>query len=176
MPGAVLLAKRTSQNMSGDRRELTPNTVMNRTSAPVTFPTTAMPRILFGVLLAYAGASALHFIHNAVFLNSYPNMPDWISPGGVFGALASVTAIGILGYLLFVVGFRIAGLIVIGVYAAFGFDGLAHYSLAPVSEHTTTMNLTIWLEVATATLLMSIVFWLITGRFSIVVGRSKSDA
>ncbi len=162
--------------MSSNSRELTPDTVMKRTSAPVTFPTTAMSRILFWVLLAYAGASALHFIHNAVFLNSYPNMPDWISPGGVFGALASVTAIGILGYILFVVGFRIAGLIVIGVYAAFGFDGLAHYSLAPVSEHTTTMNLTIWLEVATAALLISIVFWLITGRFSIVVGRSKSDA
>ena len=137
--------------------------------------TTAMSRILFVALLAYAGATALHFIHNAVFLNSYPNIPDWISPGGVFGALASVTAIGILGYLLFLIGFRIAGLIVIGVYAAFGFDGLTHYSLAPVSEHTTAMNLTIWLEVATATLLMSIVFWLLPAQFSIVFERSKRD-
>ena len=46
------------------------------------------------------------------------------------------------------------GLFVIAVYAALGFDGLGHYALAPVSAHTTTMNVTIWLEVASAALLL----------------------
>jgi len=35
-----------------------------------------------------------------------------------------------------------------------GFGGLTHYGLAPLSEHTATMNATIWLEAATAALLL----------------------
>jgi hypothetical protein len=43
---------------------------------------------------------------------------------------------------------------VIAVYALLGFGGLTHYGLAPLSEHTVTMNATIWLEAATAALLL----------------------
>jgi hypothetical protein len=39
--------------------------------------------------------------------------------------------------------------------AIFGFDGLGHYTLAPVSEHTVMMNATIWLEVLAAILLLA---------------------
>ena len=47
-------------------------------------------------------------------------------------------------------GYRVIGLSVIAIYAAFGFDGFIHYALAPLAEHTITMNLTIWVEAATA--------------------------
>jgi hypothetical protein len=42
----------------------------------------------------------------------------------------------------------------VAIWAVLGFDGLAHYSAAPFSAHTAAMNLTIWLEVGSAALLL----------------------
>jgi hypothetical protein len=107
------------------------------------------------LLLAYGAASLVHYAHNAEFLADYPNMPAWISRAKVYIAWFGVTTIGAVGYLLVRRGHQLSGLCVIAVYAAIGFDGLAHYRLAPLSAHTATMNLSIWLEVATAALLFS---------------------
>jgi hypothetical protein len=107
------------------------------------------------LLLAYGAASLVHYAHNAEFLADYPNMPAWLSRAKVYVAWLGVTAIGVLGYLLARRGHQLGGLCVIAVYAAIGFDGLAHYRLAPLSAHTATMNLTIWLEVAAAALLFT---------------------
>ena len=105
-------------------------------------------------MLAYGLASLLHFAHNAEFLADYPNMPAWISRAKVYAVWLGITAIGAAGYLLFRFGYPLIGLLVIAVYAILGFDGLGHYSLAPVSAHTAAMNLTIWLEVAAAAVLL----------------------
>lgn len=112
----------------------------------------------FGSLLAlsaaYCVASLLHFVHNAEYLALYPNMPAWLSRSGVYAAWLLVTAVGVVG--LVVARSRLApvGLVLVAVYAALGFDGLGHYALAPVSAHTLTMNLTIWLEVSAAAMLL----------------------
>ncbi len=63
-------------------------------------------------------------------------------------------AIGISGYTLYRIGWQFAGLILMGVYAVLGFDGLLHYTRAPLSAHTIAMNFTIWFEVAAAALLL----------------------
>jgi len=65
-----------------------------------------------------------------------------------------MTAIGVAGWFLATRGYRIVGLVVLCVYAAFGLDSLGHYVLAPVSAHTVAMNSTILLEVTAAALLM----------------------
>ena len=111
-------------------------------------------RLMLILLLGYAAASLFHHVHNAEFLHEYPNMPSWLSPVGVYAAWLGVTLVGVAGYLLLRRGFRIAGLLVIAAYGALGFDGLAHFSLAPLSAHSSTMHLTIWLEVATAAMLL----------------------
>jgi hypothetical protein len=112
------------------------------------------PRALLVLLLAYSAASLFHHVHNAEFLPQYPNMPAWLSPAQVYAAWLGVTLVGVAGYLLVRRGYQLAGLSAIAAYAALGFDGLGHYSVAPLSAHTMTMNLTIWLEVATALLLL----------------------
>jgi hypothetical protein len=109
---------------------------------------------LLVVLLAYCAASLLHYTHNAAFLDEYPNMPAWVSPLAVYAAWLAVTAIGVAGYLLIRSGRWLAGLALVVVYGALGFDGLSHYSLAPFSAHTFTMNLTILLEAAAALLVI----------------------
>lgn len=111
-------------------------------------------RTLLILMLVYSAASLLHYAHNAEFLADYPNLPAWISRAKIYAAWLGLTAVGLVGYLLVRRGYHLVGLSVIAAYAALGFDGLGHYSLAPLSAHTTTMNLTIWLESATAALLL----------------------
>jgi hypothetical protein len=112
-------------------------------------------RGLLTALVTFASASLIHHVHNAVFLNAYPDMPGWITTAGVYAAWALVASVGVVGYYLLQRGYAIAGLLVIAAYGATGFDGLGHYSLAPMSAHSTGMNITIWFEVLSgATLLL----------------------
>lgn len=125
-------------------------------------------RTVIILLLVYAAASLLHHIHNAVFLNDYPNMPAWLAPAGVYAAWTLEACIGAIGLLLLRRGKPIAGLLLIALYAGFGFDGFAHYSLAPMSAHTLAMNVTIWLEAAATALLLIAV-----ARALVQVGTSR---
>jgi hypothetical protein len=109
-------------------------------------------------LLAYAAASLFHHVHNAAFLDEYPSMPAWLSPPAVYAAWLVATAIGLAGYILLRHGYRLAGLILLAVYGCYGLDGLAHYALAALPAHSLTMNLSIWLEAATAAALLIVVF------------------
>ena len=114
-----------------------------------------LPRHLLALMALYCAASLAHFVHNAQFLAEYPNMPAWLSPLQVMGAWLAVTAVGALGWLVTRTPWPLPGLLLIGAWAGLGFDGLAHYTLAPVSAHSLAMNLTIWSEVVAAALLLA---------------------
>ena len=114
---------------------------------------------LGALLLAYMAASLLHFAHNAEFLSDYPNLPDWLTRSGVYLTWTGLALIGLGGFALYLLGWQSFGLFLIGLYAAFGFDGLLHYSRAAFDAHTAAMNFTIWFEViAAAILLVAVVF------------------
>jgi hypothetical protein len=106
------------------------------------------------LVLLYGVASFVHFAHNAAFLAEYPNLPAWLTGVQVYAVWLGITAVGVLGFWL---RHRLIGLAILAVYAAVGFDGLLHYTRAPLGEHTGTMNLTIWSEVAAAALLLAAV-------------------
>lgn len=109
---------------------------------------------LTGLLLLYSAASLLHFAHNAEYLGDYPNLPDWLTRSSVYLAWGAQTAVGLLGYALYRVGWRLIGMILLALYACFGFDGLLHYTRAPYGAHTMAMNFTILFEVLTASLFL----------------------
>jgi hypothetical protein len=119
---------------------------------------------LGGLLLLYVAASLLHFVHNAEYLGDYPNLPAWLSRADVYLAWLALAAIGAAGWALYRFRWRLAGLLLIGVYAGFGFDGLLHYTRAPFAAHTQAMNFTIWFEVAAAALLLLGVLTLVVKR------------
>jgi hypothetical protein len=103
----------------------------------------------------YCLAALIHFTHNAEFLADYPNMPKWITRGGVYFVWAAEALIGLLGALLLWRGFTRSGVLLLMFYAALGFDGLLHYSLAPIAAHTFAMNFTIWSEVIAGALVIA---------------------
>ena len=120
-------------------------------------------RSLIALVLVHTATSLLHFVHNAVFLEDYPNMPVWISPAGVYAVWLGEAAIGAAGALLWIRG-RVVGLALIAIYAVLGLGGLDHYTLAPMSAHTIAMNATIWLETATGIALLALVAWTFMAR------------
>jgi hypothetical protein len=113
-------------------------------------------RILPLALAACAAATLVHHAHNAEFLDQYPNLPAWLSRTWVYVAWATATGAGLLGYLLLRRGYRPAGLVLLFAYGCYGLDGLVHYALAPLSAHTVTMNVSIWLEAAAALVLLTL--------------------
>ena len=117
-------------------------------------PDNSNKQVLLVLLLAYAAASLVHFVHNAEFIADYPNLPSSWSRTDVYLAWIAVTVVGISGWLLFSRGYSRTGLALLAVYAALGLDSLGHYVLAPLSDHTFGMNATILLEVTAAALVL----------------------
>jgi len=116
--------------------------------------TSRVERALPWLLVAYCAASLLHFSHNAEYVADYPNLPAWLTRWQVYLAWVVTLAIGALGYVLYRWRSRPIGLIVLAFYAGLGFDGLLHYTRAPLAAHTMAMNLTIWSEVIAAAVLL----------------------
>jgi hypothetical protein len=131
-----------------------------------------MKRTLPVLLLVYAAASLVHFMHNAEFLADYPNLPATWTRAGVYLAWVAMTAVGIAGWLLVTRGWCITGLLVLAGYALAGLDSLGHYVVAPLSAHTLAMNATILFEVSTAALVLVEVIRQMGQRFA----RRKSAA
>src|SRR5215813_9089080 len=116
------------------------------------------------LLALYALASLLHFTHNAEYLAQYPNLPASWTRADVYVAWCCVTAVGVLGYVLYRGGASRVGLTLLAIYSGFGFDGLLHYTRAPIAHHSVAMNFTIWAEVAAATLFLINVAGVATSR------------
>jgi hypothetical protein len=112
---------------------------------------------LLTFMLVYGAASLVHFVHNAVYLEFYPNMPAWLTPLGVLASWLVVAGTGAVGYWLFRKGSTVVGLAAIALYAALGFAGLDHYAIAPVSAHSLAMNATIVGEVISASVLLVVI-------------------
>ena len=116
-----------------------------------------MHKTLPVLMILYGAASLFHFVHNATYVQDYPNLPAWITPVGVYVSWCVIAAVGVVGYWLYRKVSRGLGLVVIAIYALFGFDGLGHYALAPMGAHTVAMNASILTEVAAAAVLLGYV-------------------
>jgi hypothetical protein len=117
--------------------------------------------VFLALIVVYFVASLGHFSHNAEFICEYPNLPVWLTRAKVYAAWAAITSVGVVGIFLIRYRFIAAGLLLVAIYAALGFDGLGHYSVAPMELHTLTANLTILSEVFAAALLLVVTLYLL---------------
>jgi hypothetical protein len=106
------------------------------------------------LVVLYFIASLAHFTHNAEYIAFYPGMPTWLTPEKVYLAWLGVASVGFAALALLSFGFPVPAVLMLGIYGAFGLDGLAHYTLALCSEHTVVANITIWSEATTGLLLL----------------------
>lgn len=111
-------------------------------------------RIVLAAFLAHVVATLAHFAHNGMYVNDYPNLPQWLTAGGVYASWCALTLIGLAGLALLRYFSAKVGCAVLVVYALLGFGGLDHYTLAAVAAHTFAMNLTILVESLTGSLLL----------------------
>jgi len=123
-----------------------------------------LPKLLVVLTAAYFLTSLGHFSHNAEFICEYPNLPASLTRAKVYAAWIAITSVGVLGFLLIRKKFVMTGLLLVALYAALGFDGLAHYTLAPMELHSLAANLTILSEVAAAALLLAATVYLLVSR------------
>jgi hypothetical protein len=109
---------------------------------------------LLVLLLLYGAASFVHFAHNAEFIAEYPNLPASWTRADIYLAWIALTSVGFTGWLLVSRGYRRMGLLALTAYAVLGIDSLGHYVLAPLSQHSLAMNLTILVDVTAAALVL----------------------
>lgn len=126
-------------------------------------PATGLPRHMWVLVVLYFIASLAHFTHNAEYIAFYPGMPAGLTPEKIYVAWLVITSVGVAAFALLRFGFPGPAVLLLGIYGAFGLDGLAHYTLALCSEHTVLANITIWAE-ATTGLLLLLVSSLVLGR------------
>lgn len=86
--------------------------------------------MLLMLMTVYGAASLLHFVHNAVYIQSYPNLANWITPLDVYVSWCGIAAIGALDYWLYRKVSQAYGLIAIAICALLGFGGLDHHVMA----------------------------------------------
>lgn len=68
-------------------------------------------KLLLTVWLLYLVGSLIHFIHNAEFLNDYPNLPNSWARNDVYLAWMGMTLLGTAGLIVTIRGARLIGLI-----------------------------------------------------------------
>jgi hypothetical protein len=123
-----------------------------------------LPKPFIVLVAAYFATSLGHFAHNAEFICEYPNLPVWLTRAKVYAAWLAITSVGLVGFILIKNKLMPAGLLLVAIYAALGFDGLGHYAVAPMELHTLGANITILSEVAAAALLLPAALYLLVSR------------
>ena len=123
-----------------------------------------LPKPFILLVAAYFLTSLGHFAHNAEFICEYPNLPAWLTRAKVYAAWLAITAVGLVGFILIKNKLMPAGLLLVAIYAALGFDGLGHYAVAPMALHTLGANITILSEVAAAALVLPATVYLLVSH------------
>lgn len=125
---------------------------------------------LLFIIILYCSASLFHFMHNAIYIDEYPDLSGGVSAIGVSIAWIGFTCIGLVSYVLIHRDKRFIVPILLVAYGALEFDGMGHYSLEPISSHTYMLNVAIWFEAIAALVSLVILTGLTINYFK---GRSE---
>jgi hypothetical protein len=110
--------------------------------------------MLLLISLVYLIASLGHFVHNAEFLDQYPNLPGWITRKGVYLGWLIVTLPGLAAMFAWARGRAGLAFGLLALWGALAYLGLDHYYVAPASAHPSFANVSIVFEVIAGSVLL----------------------
>lgn len=121
--------------------------------------------VVQGVLIASIIVTALHYTHNYLFIEEYPQ-PDWIHRETIYITWSLLTLVGIAGYMLFREGRLVAAGAYLLVYSYTGTSSLGHYPYGNPGDFTTVMHLFIWTDALVGLVVASCAVWILLARRS----------
>lgn len=109
-------------------------------------------------LLASVFSTAIHFVHNYLYFEQYPQ-PGWITPIGIPRSWLIWTIFGLAGYWLYASQrFWLAYLCLL-VYSTCGLSSLAHYFYGALHEFSPAMHLLILADGLAGSLILGFTVW-----------------
>lgn len=97
------------------------------------------------ILLLNLCASVLHYVHNVVYFQHYPE-PDWLSAHIVDYVWFLMTFIGLAGVAALINNKRNTALVLLYLYSAINMLSVLHYAVESSNVMTVAMHSFIWLE------------------------------
>lgn len=102
-------------------------------------------KTLMWILLLNVVASVLHYVHNVMYFQHYPE-PDWLSAHIVDYVWFLMTFIGLAGLAALISNKRNTALALLYLYAAINMLSTLHYAVDSSDVMTIAMHSFIWLE------------------------------
>jgi hypothetical protein len=115
------------------------------------------------VVLASIVVTALHYTHNYLMIEEYPQ-PDWIQRPTILLAWFLFTLVGIAGYMLFSDGRSLAAGLYLLVYSFTGTTSLGHYSYGSSGDFTIIMHSLIWADALVGLAVAGCALWILLTR------------
>jgi hypothetical protein len=115
-------------------------------------------RILLVILAASIVSTAIHYGDNYFAIERYPG-PEWIKGPVIYVGWIVLTAIGVLGYVLYRRAMYLPAILCLLVYSYTGVSSLGHFLYGDWSEFTTAMHVSILADGVTGTAVLAFALW-----------------
>lgn len=115
-------------------------------------------KVLLTVLIASIIITSIHYTHNAIFVDVYPE-PDWFTTSGVFMTWIVMSLVGIVGYWLYTQKKILLSYLCLAIYSLTGLSSSAHYLYGGMLDFSIMMHAFIWSDVLAGLIVLGFVFW-----------------
>jgi hypothetical protein len=122
-------------------------------------------RVVRTAVIASLLSTIVHYTDNYLNLEDYPQ-PHWIDHAVVPTAWVLLTAIGLLGYVLYRRERFVPAALCLIVYSYTGISSLFHYRYGPLSAFSPKMHAGIWFDGVTGAAVLAVAVWMLVAARS----------
>lgn len=114
--------------------------------------------LLLTLLIISVVITAFHYTDNFINFLQYPD-PEWLTPQSVYQSWLILTAIGIVGYVLYINNILLLAYVCLSIYSLTGMLSPAHYFFQTTEKFSFKMHTFIWLDFIIGTLLLCFIIF-----------------
>jgi hypothetical protein len=115
-------------------------------------------RVLLAILAASIVSTAIHYADNYFAIERYPG-PEWIQGPVIYVGWIVLTAIGVLGYVLYRRAMYLPAILCLLVYSYTGVSSLGHFLYGDWSGFTSAMHVSILADGVTGSAVLAFAIW-----------------